>query len=91
MENKSLKAIQFWVVSFWVALTIYLAYQKWPGSYGPEFGEFLISTALFGLIPFALAGLYFVGRRSISLSLSQRAAEEKAKHVADTAIRKKKS
>lgn len=91
MQNKSQKVIQFWFVMFWLPLTAYMAFQKWPASYGPEFGEFMIRTALFGLTPFALVSLYFVGRKSISLSLSRRAAEAKAERIADAAIRKTQS
>lgn len=91
MKSRTVKVIQFWVVLCWGALTVYLAYQKWPESYGPEFGDFLIRTALFGLTPFALAALFVVGKRNISLSLSQRAAEAEAGRVAAEAIRKAKS
>ena len=78
MDNKTLKGIQFWFLVFWLGLTAYLAYHKWPGTYGPEFGDFLVRTAVFGLTPFALAGLFLMARKSISLSLSRREAAEKA-------------
>lgn len=81
MSKKTLKVIQFWGLIIWIMLTVYLAYQKWPESYGPEFGEFLISTALFGLTPFAIVGILLFGQKSISLSLGQRASEAKTAEI----------
>jgi hypothetical protein len=83
--KRTQKIIQFWFVLCWLVLTIYLAYQKWPENYGPEFGDFLIRTAVFGLTPFALVCLWVIGRRSISLSLSRRAAEARDERVSDNA------
>lgn len=49
MQSRWVRIAQFWIVLIWTLFVIYLAYLGWPGSYGPEFGEFLVRISSLGL------------------------------------------
>ncbi|CRN67569.1 hypothetical protein PAERUG_P40_Scotland_4_VIM_2_09_12_04127 [Pseudomonas aeruginosa] len=88
MQSRALRIAQFWIVLIWTLFTVYLAYLGWPGTYGPEFGDFLIHIGFLGLCPFALGAVVYVVRRNIQLARLMRDPQVQAEKISVEAIRK---
>lgn len=91
MQSRGVRIAQFWIVLVWTLFVLYLAYLGWPGSYGPEFGEFLVRISALGLCPFLLGGAVFAVRRNRQLSRLMRDPQVQAEKITADAIRKAQS